>query len=97
MYEREVYASYPDSVMVFRFLASGRLLTFKARLTRGRNRNLESIGNADDVTIMMSGNSGGSGGLDIAAGGALVPLRANFAAIQQPSRFVADQPVRNLE
>ncbi|WP_168120533.1 glycoside hydrolase family 95 protein [Paenibacillus sp. HB172176] len=68
-YEREAFASYPDAVMAFRFRANEPgALSFKARLTRGRNRYLETVEQADGATLLMKGNCGGAGGSDFAAG-----------------------------
>lgn len=69
VWEREAFASYPDAVMAFHFRSeSSRPLAFKARLTRGRNRYLDSLEKLDEATLMMKGNAGGSGGMDFVTG-----------------------------
>lgn len=68
-YERELFASYPDQVLVMRLTANqpGRI-SFTARMHRGRSRYYEGSVKAGDDTIVMQGLCGGSGGSDFRAG-----------------------------
>ncbi|WP_438350351.1 glycoside hydrolase family 95 protein [Paenibacillus sp. FA6] len=64
-YKREIFASFPDQVMAIRLTADRPgSISFTARLKRGRNRYMDEFVKADDVTIVMKGNAGGSGGMD---------------------------------
>lgn len=69
VWQREAFSSYPDAVLVFRFCSSiPHTLSFKVRLTRGRNRYVDVFNKLDDDTLIMQGNAGGKGGSDFAAG-----------------------------
>lgn len=76
-YKREIFASFPDQVMVVRFTADRpNSISITARLMRGRARYYDELVKADERTIVMLGHCGGSGGSDfraavraIAAGG----------------------------
>ncbi|CAM3376777.1 glycosyl hydrolase family 95 catalytic domain-containing protein [Marinicrinis lubricantis] len=68
-YEREAFASFPDSVIALRLTADQPgSISFKARLTRGRNRYLEDVLKVDSSTLLMRGTCGGAGGSDFRAG-----------------------------
>jgi alpha-L-fucosidase 2 len=65
-YKRESFASYPDEALVIRLTADrGGAVSFAARLTRGpNNRYYDEIARADERTLVMRGNGGGTGGVD---------------------------------
>ncbi|MFE4711453.1 glycoside hydrolase N-terminal domain-containing protein [Paenibacillus sp. NPDC056722] len=65
-YEREIFVSHPDQVMVVRITANAPgAVSFKARLKRGsNNRYYDELVQADDHTLLMRGNEGGAGGVD---------------------------------
>ena len=67
-YTREMFASYPDQVMVIRFTADRpKRISVIARLMRGRGRYYDELVKADERTIVMRGNCGGAGGSDFRA------------------------------
>jgi len=67
-YTREIFTSYPDQVMVIRFIADRpNSLSVTARLTRGRARYYDELVQVDERTIVMRGNCGGTGGSDFRA------------------------------
>ncbi|WP_311198734.1 glycoside hydrolase family 95 protein [Paenibacillus hexagrammi] len=62
-YLREIFASYPDQVLVIRLSASTPgSITFKARFDRGSWRYVEKTGKWQQDGLIMSGHSGGEGG-----------------------------------
>ncbi|MFC3745309.1 glycoside hydrolase N-terminal domain-containing protein [Paenibacillus sp. GCM10012306] len=65
-YERELFVSHPDQVLVMRITANvPGAVSFKARLKRGsNNRYYDELVQADDQTLVMRGNEGGAGGVD---------------------------------
>ncbi|KYG32363.1 glycosyl hydrolase family 95 catalytic domain-containing protein [Alkalihalobacillus trypoxylicola] len=63
-YEREIFASYPDQVMIIRLHASkSKSLSFKAFLDRGKGRNFDYLEAVNEHQIMMSGRTGGEKGI----------------------------------
>ncbi len=68
LFEREVFASYPDQtiVMVIKAEQSGKL-SFKARFDRNRWRYLEKTEKWGMDGLIMKGNSGGDSGCDFRA------------------------------
>ncbi|GGG55230.1 glycoside hydrolase family 95 protein [Paenibacillus radicis (ex Gao et al. 2016)] len=64
-YEREQFISFPDQVIVTRlFSDKNGGISFKARLSRGRNRYYDELTRDGDDTIIMRGNCGGTNGSD---------------------------------
>ncbi|WP_199621225.1 glycoside hydrolase family 95 protein [Paenibacillus alkalitolerans] len=67
-YTREMFASYPDQAIVFRFGADRpKALSLSARLSRARWRYVERVEKKGHDSIMMRGNGGGEGGCDFYA------------------------------
>ncbi|PDO09248.1 MAG: alpha-L-fucosidase [Candidatus Reconcilbacillus cellulovorans] len=67
-YDREVFASYPDQVLVVRISADRPgAVSFTARLDRGRWRYVERIDKWDDAGLIMHGHAGGEGGVRFCA------------------------------
>ncbi|WP_420832369.1 glycosyl hydrolase family 95 catalytic domain-containing protein [Paenibacillus humicola] len=64
LFTREVFASYPDQVLVIRLTADrpGRI-AFKARWNRGQWRYMDRIDSWGSDGIAMAGSSGGEGGI----------------------------------
>ncbi|MBB6674041.1 glycoside hydrolase family 95 protein [Cohnella nanjingensis] len=73
-FSREAFASYPDEALVIRLTADRPgAISFSARLTRGpNNRYYDEMARADEATLVMRGNGGGTGGVDFRTA-----LRAN--------------------
>lgn len=68
-FQRDMFASYPDQVLVMRFTADEPgAIHFTARLDRGRSRYYDEMVKADVHTLIMRGNCGGEGGSDFRAG-----------------------------
>ncbi|HTG72112.1 MAG TPA: glycoside hydrolase family 95 protein [Candidatus Udaeobacter sp.] len=64
-FSRETFASFPDEALVTRLTADKPgSISFAARLLRGRNRYYDELVKADESTILMRGECGGSGGSD---------------------------------
>ncbi|WP_163539862.1 glycoside hydrolase family 95 protein [Gracilibacillus sp. YIM 98692] len=63
-FQREVFTSYPDQVMVMRFTASdGNAISFQANLDRGNTRNLDTTQPLSSNSLVMKGETGGSDGI----------------------------------
>ncbi len=63
-YQREVFTSYPDQVMVMRLSASDEnSITFKASLDRGNCRNLDTTEQISNDSVIMRGETGGKDGI----------------------------------
>lgn len=63
-FEREVFSSYPDQIMVIRLTASEeKNLSFLTYLDRGQGRNYDALDALSNDTLMMSGETGGNEGI----------------------------------
>src|SRR5690625_6362440 len=63
-YNREIFTSYPDQVMVIRLTASEKKsIFFKAYLDRAETRNLDEMKAVSSDSIMMVGKTGGKDGI----------------------------------
>ncbi|MFC3745910.1 glycoside hydrolase N-terminal domain-containing protein [Paenibacillus sp. GCM10012306] len=65
-YTREVFASFPDQVLVLRLTADAPgAISFTARMRRGpNNRYYDELVQEDQQTLVMRGNGGGTDGVD---------------------------------
>ncbi|UOQ46975.1 glycoside hydrolase family 95 protein [Gracilibacillus caseinilyticus] len=67
-YQREVFTSYPDQVMVIRLSATEQnSISFQASLDRGNTRNLDTTEQLSSSSIVMGGETGGRDGIAFAA------------------------------
>lgn len=63
-YKREVFTSYPDQIMVTRLTCTEtNSITFQLNLDRGNSRNLDENSALSDTSILMTGETGGKGGI----------------------------------
>lgn len=64
VYKREVFASYPDEVIVMRLTASEKgALSFHMHYDRAQTRNLDGMIAISPDTLVMRGKTGGEGGI----------------------------------
>ncbi|WP_416148631.1 glycosyl hydrolase family 95 catalytic domain-containing protein [Salipaludibacillus sp. HK11] len=63
-FNREIFNSYPDQVMVIRLTASeGNSISFRTSLDRGNGRNFDELESVSENTLIMRGETGGKGGI----------------------------------
>lgn len=74
LFKREVFASYPDQVMVIRLEASDSgKLSFLTYLDRGQGRNFDELEVLSHDTLVMRGETGGSDGIAFRCGIKIIP------------------------
>jgi alpha-L-fucosidase 2 len=66
-YNREVFTTYPDQMLVMRVTASKpHAISMKVHLDRGNTRNVDEIIKRDASSIVMTGETGGKDGIGFA-------------------------------
>jgi len=81
-FNREIFTSYPDQVMIIKLTASKeRSISFQAFLDRGNARNFDELEALSGDCIMMRGETGGKDGIAFRCGLKAIPENGSVKTI----------------
>lgn len=81
-FNREIFSSYPDQVMVLRFTASkAGSISFRTLLDRGEARNYDELESISNDLIVMRGETGGRDGIGFRCAVKAVPENGSVQTI----------------